>query len=110
MKRIKEIMEMFGINEADARKVLSEMQIDFSQCTLREFRYAAREAHKSLAFSKLQWKTGQRDCAAASACGRFYIVNKGTYFSMHDTKNRLAGGTSCDSLQNAKELAERIAA
>lgn len=110
MKRVKEIMEMFGISKEDAHKVLDEMQVDFSECTLREFRYAARAAHKSLAFSKLQWTTG-RDCAAVSACGRFYITTKPFgVFVLYDTKNRLAGGCSCTSMEDAKLLAERIAA
>ena len=41
--------------------------------------------------------------------GRFYIVRKPGYFSLYDTRNRLAGSVSCDTMKDAKELAQKIA-
>lgn len=41
--------------------------------------------------------------------GHFYIVRKRGYVSLYDTRNRLAGGVTCDNVREAKALADRIA-
>lgn len=106
-----EIMEMFSVDAATALKIQARMEengIDYSECTLKEFRYAAREARTQV-LSKLRWNK-KRGVAAESACGRFYIIKKCEgYYAMYDTRNRLAGGRGCDTLGEAQQLAERIA-
>ena len=45
-----------------------------------------------------------------STCGRFYIVRKRGYVSLYDTRNRLAGGLTCDSVAEAKAFAAKLTA
>ena len=51
MKRIQEIEKLLNISEELAYQVLNEMfllDIDFSQCTQREFNRTAKEAHSNI--------------------------------------------------------------
>lgn len=53
--------------------------------------------------NRLTWKGNE------TTCKRFYIVVRPGYVSLYDTRNRLAGGTTCDTVAEAKELAQSIA-
>lgn len=62
----------------------------------------------------MEWKIFKRANAhgvlAETKDGRFYVMKKGPqYFALYDTRNRLAGGASCNSLQGAMNFAKEIA-
>ena len=47
-KNIRDIMKICSVDEKRAFEIYSQMDIDFSECTQKEFINAVREAHHAL--------------------------------------------------------------